>query len=86
MLDHPRKMIRDTSMYAPFRQIARGKTPSLKRLAQEELGRTIQVGKHSSVEDARVCMLLYRKHKVSWEQMMRTKFKFGSKKSGQKRK
>ncbi|CAI2169059.1 8867_t:CDS:2 [Funneliformis geosporum] len=63
MLDHPRKMIRDTSLYEPFRQIAKGKTPSLKRLASEELGMTIQTGRHSSVEDAQVCMLLYRKHK-----------------------
>ncbi|CAG8641003.1 257_t:CDS:2, partial [Scutellospora calospora] len=52
MLDHPRKMIRDTSIYEPFRKISRGKTPSLKRLAQEELGMIIQEGKHSSVEDA----------------------------------
>lgn len=49
MLDHPRKMIRDTSLYEPFRKIAKGKTPSLKRLASEELGMTIQTGKHSSV-------------------------------------
>ena len=49
MLDHPRKMIRDTSLYEPFRKIAKGKTPSLKRLANEELGMTIQTGRHSSV-------------------------------------
>src|SRR5438270_14020461 len=49
MLDHPRKMIRDTSLYEPFRRIVKGKTPSLKRLASEELGMTIQTGKHSSV-------------------------------------
>lgn len=86
MLNHPRKMRRDTSMYAPFRRIARGKTPSLKRLAKEELGMTIQEGRHSSVEDAQVCMLLYRKHKGPWEQMMRTIFKIGSKKSDRKQK
>ncbi|CAG8529310.1 10316_t:CDS:2 [Funneliformis mosseae] len=68
MLDHPRKMIRDTSLYKPFRQITKGKTPSLKRLASEELGMTIQTGRHSSVEDAQVCMMLYRKHKEQWEQ------------------
>jgi RNA exonuclease 4 len=49
MLDHPRKMIRDTSLYEPFRKISKGKTPSLKRLASEELGMTIQTGRHSSV-------------------------------------
>ncbi|RGB39668.1 ribonuclease H-like domain-containing protein, partial [Rhizophagus diaphanus] len=74
MLDHPRKMIRDTSLYEPFRKIAKGKTPSLKRLASEELGMTIQTGKHSSVEDAQACMMLYRKHKEQWEQSVQIKY------------
>jgi len=51
MLDHPRKMIRDTSLYESFRKISKGKTPSLKRLAREELGITIQTGRHSSVSN-----------------------------------
>ncbi|RIB13841.1 ribonuclease H-like domain-containing protein [Gigaspora rosea] len=58
MLDHPRKMRRDTSMYAPFRRIARGKTPSLKRLAKEELGMTIQEGRHSSTHLSELFQLL----------------------------
>jgi len=49
LLNHPHKMIRDTSLYHVFRQHARGRTPSLKKLAQEELGLTIQEGEHSSV-------------------------------------
>ncbi|CAG8440566.1 3461_t:CDS:2 [Ambispora gerdemannii] len=73
LLDHPHRMIRDTSLYAPLRQHARGKTPSLKKLAQEELGLTIQEGEHSSVEDAQVCMLLFRKHKKEWEKKWLTK-------------
>ncbi|CAG8545476.1 11859_t:CDS:2 [Acaulospora morrowiae] len=73
LLDHPRKMMRDTSLYNPFRKLAKGKTPSLKRLAKEELGITIQEGCHSSVEDAQVCMMLYRKHRSQWEQLNHTR-------------
>ncbi|CAG8483461.1 6009_t:CDS:2 [Ambispora leptoticha] len=73
LLDHPHRMIRDTSLYAPLRQHARGKTPSLKKLAQEELGLIIQQGEHSSVEDAQVCMLLFRKHKKEWEKKFLSK-------------
>ncbi|CAG8489475.1 16427_t:CDS:2 [Acaulospora colombiana] len=69
LLDHPRQMIRDTSLYKPFRKITKGKTPSLKRLAKEELGMTIQEGCHSSVEDAQACMMLYKKHRSQWEQL-----------------
>ncbi|KAG9290537.1 hypothetical protein G9A89_020907 [Geosiphon pyriformis] len=49
LLNHPHRMIRDTSLYTPLRQHARGKTPSLKKLAKEELGLIIQQGTHSSV-------------------------------------
>lgn len=66
-LNHPRKLTRDTSKYRPFRSMTRGKTPSLKRLAQEVLGLSIQTGEHDSVDDARVAMLLYRSHKDAWE-------------------
>lgn len=67
LLNHPRRMTRDTAKYRPFRSLARGKTPSLKRLAQEVLGLVIQEGEHDSVDDARVAMLLYRAHKDPWE-------------------
>lgn len=66
-IEHPRRMTRDTSKYRPFRRISRGKNPSLKRLAKEVLGVDIQGGAHDSVDDARVAMLLYRAHKVDWE-------------------
>lgn len=66
-LNHPRKLTRDTAKYRPFRALCRGKTPSLKRLAQEILGLSIQGGEHDSVDDARVAMLLYRAHKDAWE-------------------
>ncbi|KAG0261567.1 3'-5' exonuclease [Mortierella polycephala] len=67
LLDHPQRLIRDTSRYKPFREMAKGKTPSLKKLALEILGIKIQDGSHSSVEDARITILLYRKHKDAWD-------------------
>lgn len=67
LIEHPRKQTRDTSKYRPFRRIARGKSPGLKRLAKEVLGIDIQQGSHDSVDDARVAMLLYRAHKADWE-------------------
>ncbi|KAF9419299.1 3'-5' exonuclease [Podila epigama] len=75
LLDHPQRLIRDTSRYQPFRALAKGKTPSLKRLAQEILGIKIQEGSHSSVEDARITILLYRKHKEAWDSSLAVKAK-----------
>lgn len=66
-LSHPRRYWRDTSKYKPFRQISKGNTPSLKKLAHELLGRKIQVGEHNSVEDARAAMQLYMLYKNKWE-------------------
>ncbi|KAJ3196198.1 3'-5' exonuclease [Irineochytrium annulatum] len=60
-LTHPKKLIRDTSRYKPFRQLSKGRSPALKNLARDLLGLEIQTGEHSSVEDARVAMLLYKK-------------------------
>ncbi|KAJ3272965.1 3'-5' exonuclease [Borealophlyctis nickersoniae] len=70
LLDHPHRLIRDTSQYKPFRARARGKSPALRKLARELLGLEIQRGEHSSVEDARVAMLLYRSVRSEWERML----------------
>ena len=67
LLGHPKRDIRDTSKYPRYRQLAGGRTPSLKRLAREILGIDIQTGEHSSVEDARVAMLLFRREKEGFE-------------------
>lgn len=67
LLGHPKRDMRDTSKYPPFRKLARGRTPSLKRLAHELLGIDIQNGAHSSIEDARAAMLLFRKEKEGFE-------------------
>ena len=69
MLGHPRRDLRDTSRYQPFRQFAAGRTPSLKKLAEMVLGVQVQSGQHSSVEDARVAMGLYRREKAGFEEV-----------------
>ena len=67
LLSHPKRDIRDTSRHPAFRQLAGGKTPSLKKLAREVLGADIQGGEHSSIEDARATMLLFRREKEAFE-------------------
>lgn len=65
-LTHPQLLIRDTSLNPYFKKQAgvRGRAkPSLKKLTALLLNETIQTGQHSSVEDARAAMLLYRKFK-----------------------
>lgn len=66
-LSHPKILIRDTSKHKPFRELSKGKTPGLKKLAKEVLKIDIQGGQHSSVEDARATMMLYKLHKKEFE-------------------
>ncbi|VDN06868.1 unnamed protein product [Thelazia callipaeda] len=67
-LSHPRKLIRDTANYVPFRKALQiVKTPSLKLLAKKLLGIDIQSGEHDSITDARVAMKLYIMHRNRWE-------------------
>ena len=74
LLSHPKRDIRDTSRHPAFRQLAGGKTPSLKKLAREVLGADIQGGEHSSIEDARATMLLFRREKEGFEKEHMKKF------------
>ncbi|KAF4635940.1 hypothetical protein G7Y89_g2147 [Cudoniella acicularis] len=67
MLGHPKRDIRDTSKFSGFRKYSAGKTPSLKKLAKEVLGVEIQGGEHSSIEDARAAMLLFRRRKSAFD-------------------
>jgi RNA exonuclease 4 len=67
LLSHPRSDIRDTARHPPFRRLAGGGSPRLKILASEILGIEIQNGAHSSVEDARVTMLLFQREKDAFE-------------------
>ncbi|KAL3435642.1 hypothetical protein BDV09DRAFT_184850 [Aspergillus tetrazonus] len=67
LLSHPKRDIRDTSKHPPYRKVAGGGSPRLKILASEFLGLNIQAGAHSSVEDAKATMLLYRRDKDEFE-------------------
>ncbi|ANB15966.1 Rex4p [Sugiyamaella lignohabitans] len=66
-ISHPRNDIRDTSSYSLFREVSKGRTPSLKTLSRHFIGLNIQSGEHSSIEDARATMLLYRLYKAGFE-------------------
>ncbi|KAJ5894509.1 hypothetical protein N7495_006200 [Penicillium taxi] len=67
MFGHPKRDIRDTSKHPEYRKIAGGGSPRLKVLAEHFLGIKIQDGAHSSVEDARATMALYRREKDNFE-------------------
>ncbi|KAK2779254.1 3'-5' exonuclease [Emmonsiellopsis sp. PD_33] len=67
LLGHPKRDIRDTSKHPPYRKIAGGSSPRLKILASELLGLEIQGAAHSSIEDARATMMLFRRDKAAFE-------------------
>lgn len=64
-------MTRDTAHYAPLQGLAKTKKPGLKTLAKLVLGVDIQTGEHSSVDDARTTMAIYRSQKSNWEPSLR---------------
>merc|ERR1719435_1382 len=66
-LDHPKRMIRDTSKYKPFKAAFGGRTPSLKNLTARFLGVSVQTGEHSSVQDSQAAVRLYTMHRKEWE-------------------
>lgn len=72
-LSHPRRAIRDTSRYKPFHKFSNGRTPSLRKLAEEVLGVKIQQGEHDSVVDARTAMNLYLLYRKEWESALHSK-------------
>ncbi|KAF7657508.1 hypothetical protein LDENG_00026270 [Lucifuga dentata] len=67
LLDHPKKKIRDTQKYKPFRRTVKSSRPSLKLLCKEILNVKVQQGEHSSVQDAQATMRLYTMAKKQWE-------------------
>lgn len=67
LLTHPIMDLRDTAKHPGFRQYGNGKKPALARLSSEILGVEIQRGAHSSIEDAKVTMALFRKHKPAFD-------------------
>lgn len=66
-LSHPKKRVRDTSLYKPFRQLSGGRTPSLKKLSDRILQVKVQEGEHNSVQDAQATMRLYTMYRKQWE-------------------
>ncbi|KAJ3449956.1 RNA exonuclease [Anaeramoeba flamelloides] len=71
-LNHPHKFTRDISRYQLFLS-SRNKKKPLKILAREFLNQEIQQKHHSSVEDARTSMKLYRLIKEDWEKEIKEK-------------
>lgn len=66
-LSHPKKFIRDTAEYKPFRAYNQGRAPALRILCSRILHVQVQKGEHSSVQDAQAAMKLYMMHKKQWE-------------------
>ncbi len=75
LLSHPKPLVRDTATFQPLRDLAKTKYPSLKKLAKLVLGIDIQLegDSHSSVEDARATMAIFRSQKSKWDESLRTK-------------
>ncbi|GAB0493641.1 hypothetical protein MMPV_004926 [Pyropia vietnamensis] len=79
MLDHPRRMTRDTSLWykqhghGERKQVGGRRTPpALRKLATTVLGIDgFQHGEHDSVGDARVALALYKKSSKRWETEVR---------------
>lgn len=67
LLDHPKKKIRDTQKYKPFKKAAKSGRPALRVLCREILNVKVQQGEHSSVQDAQATMRLYTMVKKQWE-------------------
>lgn len=65
-LSHPKEDTRDTSRHAPYRRLVGGGTPGLKLLVGLVLGLEIQEGEHSSLEDARAVMALFRRDRAAF--------------------
>ena len=67
LLDHPRRLVRDTAHWPPLMWCtAAGRKPkprSLRSLALERLGLVIQSGEHSPVDDARAALYLYHRYR-----------------------
>ena len=77
-LAHPVTHFRDMVRFAGFRQYGNGPKPALRILAKEILNMEIQSGHHSSIEDARVAMLLFRKKKSEFDMEHANKYEKAS--------
>jgi RNA exonuclease 4 len=59
--------IRDTCLYSALKPPGRKSTPSLRLLAEYWLDKNVQENAHSSVEDARTAMMIYKRFAEQWE-------------------
>ncbi|NXJ16408.1 REXO4 exonuclease, partial [Odontophorus gujanensis] len=73
LLDHPKKKIRDTQRYKPFRQMVKSARPSLKLLCERLLDVQVQTSEHCSIQDAQAAMRLYTLEKKKWEAALKNK-------------
>ena len=69
MLEHPRKDVRDTATYPPYRkEVGNGTKPRrLQALANDFLAWRIQGAEHSPAEDAIAALRLYKLKMSEWE-------------------
>ncbi|XP_015734543.1 RNA exonuclease 4 [Coturnix japonica] len=74
-LDHPKKKMRDTQKYKPFRQRVMCARPSLKLLCDRILDVKVQTSEHCSIQDAQAAMRLYTLEKKKWEAALKNKSK-----------
>ncbi|XP_053414139.1 RNA exonuclease 4 [Nycticebus coucang] len=77
-LDHPKKKIRDTQKYKPFKSQVQSGRPSLKLLSEKILGIRVQQAEHCSVQDAQAAMRLYAMVKKEWESLARGRHPAGA--------
>lgn len=70
-LDHPKKKMRDTQKYKPFKRQVKSGRPSLKLLSEKILGVRVQQAEHCSIQDAQAAMRLYIMVKREWESTAR---------------
>jgi RNA exonuclease 4 len=73
MLDHSRKLTRDTATFKPLKNQKTNRPKSLKLLAKEYLNKDIQQESHSSVVDAQCTMEIYKLFKNQWESTLYNK-------------
>mmetsp|Transcript_20032 Transcript_20032/g.40455 ORF Transcript_20032/g.40455 Transcript_20032/m.40455 type:complete len:275 (+) Transcript_20032:32-856(+) len=83
LLSHPKHNLRDTAFYKP---LCPKRPKALKKLVKTVLGRTIQTGEHSSVEDARCTLDVYKAVMDSWEKSLANKRPVSNQPSSKKRK
>ena len=71
-------LVRDTCLFPPLRPPKRKSTPSLRLLAEYWLEKVVQAESHSSVEDARTAMSLYKRFQADWDQTIKDQYKIVS--------